>query len=130
MFNGILTLTPFSADLKALPSRLLVVPWGTHDTAQGKVICNSATMELLPRVQVELKRDRVALDFQHNTVEGSKFYLGEPAKVAAFGNIECVPDEGVFLTNLEWTPEGKDIAPCGHYPDLSPTVIRDDNSPS
>lgn len=108
---------------KDLPTRLLVVPWGTHQTAQGTIICNATTLRELAQNQLAIKRDRVALDFQHSTVEGSKWYKGEPAKVAAFASLEVVEGEGIYLTDIAWTPEGKEYAAGGHYPDLSPALV-------
>ena len=32
---------------EGLPQRILVLPWGEQDTAQGKVICNDTTLRLL-----------------------------------------------------------------------------------
>ncbi len=108
---------------KDLPSRLLIVPWGENKTNQGLVICNATTLENLLSNQKAVKRDRVALDFQHSTVESSKFYKGEPAKVAAFASLEVIDGEGIYLTNIEWTAEGKEFAAGGHYPDLSPALV-------
>jgi phage I-like protein len=113
-------------DGKELPNRLLIVPWGKTETIQGPIICNATTLRELPANQARRKRDRVALDFQHNTVEGSQFYKGEPAKVAAFASMEVVEGEGIYLSNIEWTPDGKAFAADGHYPDLSPAIITND----
>jgi phage I-like protein len=111
---------------KDLPTRLLIVPWGKTETNQGPVICNATTLRELPANQARRKRDRVALDFQHNKVEGSQFYKGEPAKVAAFASLEVIDGEGIYLANIEWTPDGKAFAADGHYPDLSPAIITND----
>jgi phage I-like protein len=117
-----------SAKLPAgeLPTRLVVLPWGTHQTAQGLVICNATTLARLPANQRARKFDRVALDFQHNTVPGGAFYKGEPAKVAAFATPAVIEGEGLVLEAIEWTEEGKAYAAAGHYPDLSPAVIRNE----
>jgi phage I-like protein len=87
---------------------------------------NATTARELPANQARRKRDRVALDFQHNTVDGSQFYKGEPAKIAAFASLEIVEGEGIYLSNIEWTPDGKAFAADGHYPDLSPAIITND----
>lgn len=108
-----------------LPDRLLAVPWGSKATNQGDVVCNTTTLAVLAGNQELAKYDRVALDFQHNTVPGTKHYRGEPAAVAAFGTPQIVEGEGIFLTDLEWTEEGKKYAP-EHYPDVSPAVKRND----
>ena len=114
------------AEGRELPSRLLICPWGTHDTGKGVVTCNATTAGLLLRNQAATKRLKVALDFQHNSVETSKTYTGEPLKVAAYGALELVEGEGIYLSALEWTPEGKDHAANGHYPDISPALKLND----
>ena len=125
MFNGVLTFkAPSGADLKSLPTRILIVPWGKSETSRGVIICNAVTLRELPRLQGKLKRDRIALDFQHNTVEGSPTYKGEPVKVAAYGSLEIVEGEGIYLSAIEWTPEGKEAAQGGHYPDISPAIVQ------
>ena len=111
---------------KPLPSRLLVLPWGSRNTRKGLVVCNAATAAQLPVNQTANKRETVFLDFQHSTVEGSPFYKGEPQAVAASGTLNVVEGEGVYLENINWTKEGTDYAPGGHYPDISPAVITDE----
>lgn len=111
---------------KELPTRLLICPWGEIQTNKGRIICNSTTLSQLPRNNALAKRDRIALDFNHNTVEGSPSYRGEPAKVAAYANFEVVEGEGIYLSAIEWTPEGREHAEGGHYPDLSPAIATND----
>lgn len=105
-----------------LPQRILVAPWGETVTRKGKVIVNETTLAVLEAAQQANKFDRVALDFQHNTVKKG----AEPVKVAAYGTPEVVKGEGIYLSALEYTPEGKEMLPGGHYPDISPAVVRND----
>lgn len=112
---------------KKLPDRLLVCPWGEHNTNKGLVRCNATTLAVLAENQRHYKSERVALDFQHNTcrrADGKP--ADEPCKVAAWGDVEGVPGEGIYLSNLEWTEEGAEHARGGHYPDLSPAVYCND----
>lgn len=109
-----------------LPTRLLVAPWGDHQTNKGRVVVNHTTLERLSANQAAAKFDRVALDFQHNTVPGEDGRAPEPAKVAAYGVPEVIEGEGIYLTALEWTAEGREHAEGGHYPDISPAVVRND----
>ena len=112
-----------------LPDRLLVAPWGTHAIgARGQAIVAEATAKVFADNMVALKRsDHVCLDFNHNSLPGHASYLAEqePRKIAATGKPELVPDKGVFLTGLTWTPEGKAAWEGGHFQDLSPAVYRD-----
>lgn len=111
-----------------LPTRLVVGPWGTHDArGRGKVIINDATVAAFSASQKALRLDdRVALDFDHNTVEGTPAYKGdkEPRLVAAFGVPSVEPGVGIILSDLQWTPEGVAAMKGGHFQDLSPAVFR------
>lgn len=107
---------------EGLPQRILVLPWGEQDTAQGKVICDDTTMRLLAGYNASKNWDRIALDFEHSSVPSSPTYKGEPVKVAGYGKLQLVPNEGVYLLMSSWTAEGKEFAAGGHYGDLSPVV--------
>ncbi|WP_395737423.1 phage protease [Prosthecobacter sp.] len=105
-----------------LPQRMLVLGWGEHATTQGKVIVDDATMRQLADYNRAKNWDRIAVDFEHSSVPGSPTYKGEPVKVAGYGKLELVPNEGIYLLMSSWTPEGKEFAAGGHYGDLSPVV--------
>lgn len=116
-------------DGDTLPTRLRVAPWGTHQIgARGQAIVNEASAQVFAANMAKLKRaDHVSLDFNHNSLPGHPSYLAEkePRKIAATGKPEMVPGQGIFLTGLTWTPEGKDAFLGGHFQDLSPAVYRD-----
>ena len=105
-----------------LPSRILVGPWGTHQTSKGPIIIDEKTVQEMPRNQKLSNFDRIALDFNHNTVPDSDSYRGEPAKIAAMGTPSVVSGEGISLNDLSWTPDGRDYVAGNHYIDVSPTV--------
>jgi phage I-like protein len=111
-----------------LPKRLLVLPWGANATTQGPVVCNDTTVALLLRNNGTRGFDRPILDFEHSSEPGSATYRGEPAKIAGHGTLEVVPGEGVYMLMAHWTPEGRDSAGGGHYPDLSPVVAVNDKN--
>lgn len=112
----------------ALPTRLVVAPWGTSESAtQGRVVVNDQTLSALAANQAKYGFDRVALDFEHATFFARDKQGGDPIKVAAFGTPACVPDVGVVLDDLQWTPDGAEHWRGGHYPDLSPVIARDDD---
>lgn len=113
---------------KPLPKRLLIVPWGKSETREGPVIVNDETEAVLHGNQIAKKFDRVPLDFNHNTVSGSPTYQKEPNQVAAWGIPEVVHGEGIFLNSIDWTPVGEEMARGGHYPDLSPALLKDEAS--
>jgi len=117
--NGALT-----AD--ALPARLKVLGWGDNPSVKGVVTLSDFSVSRLPARQAETGFDRIALDFEHNTVPGSPEFdrTSEPRAVAAYGTPRIVPGDGLFLEQLQWTPAGKSAAL--NYADLSPAVELDE----
>ncbi len=116
---------PFDPEKGAegLPTRMLVLPWGRNETAKGAVIVDETTVQHLTAYQASQHWDRVALDFEHNTVETSRTYSAT-APVAGYGTIELVEGEGIYLNMSSWTPQGKELAGGGHYGDLSAAVVQ------
>jgi len=111
-----------------LPKRLLILPWGINTTTQGPVVCNEATAAVLLSNNAASGFDRPVLDFEHSSEPAAPTYRGEPAKIAGHGTLEVVPGEGVYLLMAHWTPEGRESAGGGHYPDLSPVVKVNDKN--
>jgi phage I-like protein len=109
-----------------LPQRILIMPWGENDTAQGKTTVNDTTLKQLSAYNAAKNWDRPALDFEHNSVPGSPTYKGEPVSVAGYGTLEVVKGEGIYLLMSSWTEDGKKYAAGGHYGDLSPVVKTND----
>ena len=101
--------------------------WGANETTDGTFYLDERSEQVLKDNLRKSGRDEdVALDFDHNTVPGSKnFEKGKPKHIAAYGNPVLKSGDGLYLTDLEWTDEGKKFA--SNYKDLSPTVITDEN---
>jgi phage I-like protein len=114
--------------VNTLPSRLKILPWGEIKTNKGTIICNDVTLATVPGMQAATRYDKVALDFQHNTVPGSSAYQAsaEPRPVAGYGTIEVVKGEGVYLSAIEWTKEGREKFANRDYPDLSPALVTNE----
>ncbi|MBI5817456.1 MAG: hypothetical protein HZA88_00550 [Verrucomicrobia bacterium] len=104
---------------KGLPEKVLLFKWGRNETVNGPVVVNEFTASTLPRMQKAAGFDTVALDFEHNTVPGSREYQRsqEPRPVAAHGTPFVRVGEGIGVELLEWTPTGKENA--ANYVDLS-----------
>lgn len=114
-----------SADGK-LPSRLKLLGWGDNPAIRGlNVRLGNHTLSTFAAQMQDNNFDKVALDFEHNTVEGTPEFerTKEPRAVAAFGVPCLVPGEGLFLDDISYTPFGETHALC--YCDLSPTVHLD-----
>ncbi len=108
--------------LRELPTRLLIAPWGKSESVKGPVVVNDTTVKALPRLQELTNFRRIDLDFNHNTVPGSEEFKAHPPprKIAGKGTPEVVPGEGIYLNAIEWTPEGQEAVKNGHYDELSP----------
>ena len=113
----------FAAD--KLPARLKLLNWGENKTVKGPVRVGDKTLAVFSANQKEAGFDRVALDFEHNTLPGTPAFLAEnePRKVAAYGVPRVIAGDGLYLEDLQWTPSGKEYA--REYYDLSPGVKLD-----
>lgn len=110
----------------ALPARLKVFNWGRNETTKGDFILDEFSAKVIPANQRALGHARVALDFEHNTLPSSATYKEgkEPRPVAAYGDVEVVHNDGLYLSNITWTPTGKESA--ANYEDLSIAPGTDD----
>jgi len=108
-----------------LPNRIKLLEWGENESIKGPVLLDDASFEALTANQRKLGHERVALDFEHNTVPGSPEYerSQEPRKVAAYGTPEILKGDGLYLKDVAWTPAGQSDAK--NFCDLSPAVARD-----
>lgn len=113
---------PISYDAEQLPRRIKILHWGENITPEGPVIINQESVAAL---SAQIERDtfrRVALDFEHQSVPGHPNYQAPPRHSAAHGDIEIIPNDGVWLSDLGWTPKGKEHA--RDYCDVSPVIIH------
>ena len=124
MKHGLITLRATEGlNTGKLPDRLKILPWGTSDTRYGKITVGPITLAALPANQAAAKFDHVAIDYQHNSVPGTKFYVGEPVQLAArLATPEVVEGEGLFLSAIDWLA---DVETLKSYPDLSACVKTD-----
>ena len=111
---------------ETLPTELRVLKPGDNPTVKGVVKIGNKTHTLLPLNQTELGFDRIALDFEHNTVPGTRAYKEsqEPRPVAAYG-VPQIRADGLWIGSLEWTPAGRKDA--RNYIDLSPAPELDEH---
>jgi len=108
---------------KPLPSRLVVMGWGESEINGGETLrVNATTLAQLPGNQKKINFDRVALDFNHNSVEGSKYYKGEPVEVAGYATLSVIEGEGLIYEDIDYTLSGEERLRNGDYIDLSPAV--------
>ena len=107
-----------------LPTELKLLDFGVNTTTKGPVRLTQKTRDRLPQFQRERGFDRVALDFEHNTLPGTDAYKAssEPRPVAAFG-VPQLRADGLYLSDIVWTPDGKKSA--RNFVDISPAVQMD-----
>lgn len=110
---------------KKLPTKLKVLNWGKNTTNDGDVFITNDSLRVFMANQIKAGRDKdVAIDFDHNSVKGSKEYVpGQPKVFAGYGDPVLVKDDGLYLDNIEWTPAGEKFA--RNYKDLSPAAVLD-----
>jgi hypothetical protein len=104
-----------------LPKRIKVLNWGENKTASGRrAFVGATTLASLSANQARHGFVEIALDYEHNTVPGTKAYRdsAEPRAVAAYGVLDVVQGEGIFFTPSRWTPSGEKNA--FEFQDLSP----------
>lgn len=129
-FELVALLAPSGLDLGTTPpARLVVAPWGKSDLRErGVALVGAETLARFDASQKALRLDRVAIDFEHNTVPGTAAYeaSAEPRKVAGYATAQAVDGVGLVLSAIDWTPEGLEALQGGHYQDVSPTIYRDE----
>lgn len=111
---------------KGLPSRIKILNWGVNQSVHGPVILDATTVAQFQANQKKIGRERVALDFEHNTVPGTEEYnrTHEPRPVAAFASPVIVPNDGLYLESVSWTPDGNKSAL--NFEDLSAAPMLDE----
>jgi hypothetical protein len=109
-----------------LPTRIKLMDFGVTQTLDDPVIINEKSLRVFSRTQARNGRNRVPLDYNHNSVPQSAAYEAEqePRKIAAYATPVLTKD-GLFLEDIIWTPSGKENAL--NYEDLSPALLLDDD---
>lgn len=116
-----------NATKRPLPTRVKLLSWGTNKTSAGPITVNETTSRVFSANQKAIGRERVQVDFEHNTVPDTAEYnrSQEPRPVAGHSNLICIPGEGIFAESISYTTTGQERA--GDYEDVSlaPFVDKD-----
>lgn len=123
-FRALRSVSNAALSSDGLPSRLKILDWGVNKSTQGDVILDEFSADNIAKAQKANGRERVPLDFEHQSVECSPTYKADPIDVAAYGAVNCVRGDGLYLDDLKWTPAGEAMAK--NYEDLSPAVALTD----
>jgi hypothetical protein len=112
---------------KMLPTRVRLLAWGWNETAHGPVIVDDTTAKVFSANQKAIGRERVQVDFEHNTVPGTPEYerTTEPRAVAGHSRLECVPGEGIFADDISYTAAGEQNAADFEDVSLAPFLDKE-----
>lgn len=113
-----------------LPKRMKIMSWGQNEDGDTSAVVGWEAAQNLAANQKAIGRQRVAIDYENNTVEGSPAFeqSREPRPVAGYGTVNVVPDDGLYLEDITWTPGDEESA--RDYPFLKPAVYVNKNSRS
>lgn len=115
-------------DLKTgLPSRLKLLDWGANRINTGETyVVDEISAKVFADNQSRCGRETVPVDYEHHTVENTPAYLRtKPSDpVAGYGKPVVIAGEGLFLENIETTPDG--LVNAANFKDLSPAPWIED----
>jgi hypothetical protein len=129
--NGLKTFKISNGALKneTLPKRLKFFAWGDNKSTDGNFRAGDRTSAELAANQKRLGFERVAIDFNHCSVPGTDTYndllkVGQPPLIFGYGRVEMVPNDGIYLEDIIWTPLG--VQHARNFEDLSPAIQDED----
>jgi hypothetical protein len=129
--NGLKTCKITNGALKGerLPRRLKFFAWGDNKSTDGNFRAGERTSSELPANQKKYGFERVAIDFNHCSVPGTDTYkdllkVGQPPLIFGYGRVEAVPNDGIYLEDIIWTPLG--VQHARNFEDLSPAIQDED----
>lgn len=110
-----------------LPQRVKILAWGENRgrTTDKLVVVDEKCVNLSANQEL-VACDRVPMDYEHESVKGHPNYKPDPRHSPGYGTIEVVAGEGVFLSGIEYTPNGLEFA--ASYQDVSAFVHLDDEN--
>jgi phage I-like protein len=103
---------------EAPPERFKVLPWGETKTRDGALVVNDEAAQTIEARMKASRRDVVRIDREHATAFVPALKRN-PRDILGYGKLEVVKGEGVFLSSVRWTPEGKEV--WAALPDVSPS---------
>jgi hypothetical protein len=110
---------------ETLPQRLKFFAWGDNKSTDGNFRAGEKTSAELAANQKKYGFERVAIDFNHCSVPGTDTYkdllkLGQPPLIFGYGRVEAIPNDGLYLEDIVWTPLG--VQHARNFEDLSPAI--------
>ncbi len=110
---------------ETLPRRLKFFAWGDNKSTDGNFRAGEKTSAELAANQKKFGFERVAIDFNHCSVPGTDTYkdllkLGQPPLIFGYGRVQAIPQDGLYLEDIIWTPLG--VQHARNFEDLSPAI--------
>lgn len=111
-----------------LPQRVKILAWGENlgRTTKARIVVGEKTAACLSANQVATACERVPLDYEHQSVPGHPNFIPDPRQVPGHGSIEIVPEDGVYLSAIDFTSSGNEFA--ANYQDVSAVAYLDAES--
>lgn len=115
------------ADAAGLPQRIKILEWGLNlgRTTGARILVDDSVAATLSSNQELVACDRVPMDYEHQSVKGHPNYLPDPRFSPGSGVVEVVPGEGVYLSAIDYTTNGQELADS--YQDVSAVVHLDED---
>lgn len=112
---------------QSFPEEICLLKWGENQTTKGIVRVGPKTLASFSANQKERGYEKVALDYEHNTLPGTPEYdrTQEPREVAGYAMPIIRAGEGLFLSAIKLTADGE--TKSKNFADLSPAVELDAN---
>lgn len=106
------------------PREFRLFTWGVNDTSKGKfVLTRTSAAEVMARHRehgVDLM-----LDYEHHSLDPNA--TPEQKKASGWGDLQ-VRDDGLWLTNIRWTPQAAEYLKAAEFRYLSPAFNVDDEN--
>ncbi|MFQ5494201.1 MAG: phage protease [Phycisphaerae bacterium] len=117
-------LTPLASTSlgSAVPDEVLLAPWGTVESTNGRFVVDDESARLALQAFEEHGID-LPIDYEHQTLGGR--YAAPDGRAPAAGWIKkLIPEPGVgLMAHIEWTPRARAALAAREYRYLSPVAI-------
>ena len=106
----------------AVPTRVLLAPWGNVESTNGSFVVDDEAVQLAAEAFDEHGTD-LPIDYEHQTLGGT--YSSPSGQAPAAGWIKgIVAQPGVgLLAEIEWTEQAREMLAAKEYRYLSPVAI-------
>jgi phage I-like protein len=107
-----------------LPQRVRILKWGENigRTTGARILVDEKAAALSANQEL-VAIEQVPMDYEHQSHKGHPNYQPDPRHSPGFGKIEVIDGDGIYLSAIEYTPNG--LAHAASYRDVSAVVHLD-----